>query len=66
MEDHQVKKLKRFKQSLENNMFRNKEYELFVRTEEDLSCVQRNVDVDLEELVQFITRKRNNVVDSGV
>jgi hypothetical protein len=51
MEDHQIKQLKRFKTDVEKNVFKNEEYEVYIRCNEDLTLVKKQLTVGLEELV---------------
>ena len=45
MEDHQIRQLRKFKSELEKNMFQHQNYQVFVKSEEDLTLVNRNIGV---------------------
>lgn len=56
MEDHQIKLLKKFKAELEKNVFNGPNYQLFLKTQEDLCQFDRTFSVDLEELLSYCIR----------
>lgn len=45
VEDHQIKQLKKFKQTLEKNMFNHERYTVYIKTEEELDAVERNLTI---------------------
>lgn len=47
MEDHKVKLLKKFKNELEKNAFNGPNYQLFLKTQEDLTHLDKHFSVEL-------------------
>ena len=58
LEDHQIKQLKKFKNDLEKKAFNHNNYQLFIRTEEDLTLLDKNLAFELEELLDFIASRQ--------
>ena len=48
MEDHQIKLLKKFKAEVDKNEFKHSNYHLFIKTQEDLTSLDKTINFDLQ------------------